>query len=635
MHNERNESVKADGAPHQSGAAGGAAGGPDPLGALNQLESHFGAIKKMHAEVAEREARLTEQLAELAQRREELDRQVATVNQDREALANERDSLRRAQEDIVEKLRVIDDARRDLDARAGQLSQEREQAQRDRAAAVQLSQELEEREQRVQADLLQIEAREQTMAAQARKLEAEQTAREAVVREKEIAVAQREKFAGKDADQLRKEVAELKTRLAAGGDQAESARQRTQQLADELEQLRSDSESRLGDVQSRLAEATAAIASRDAQIAHLGGELESVRAALARAESEREQARKNPGHSTPDLSKYETAIKLLNERLKKAEAEKKSLAEQLGKALDAVEERGNGVSGDEMSARARVRRERLRRYKGLLQGQTRKIAQAQAALAKRQAEAEQVLAQRSRIVAALASLQRREAEVAKQKSKSATASLMFYAVAGLAVLLALSWGIAYQVAPATFAARSTIKGDGQGRLPSAGELVAWQQYVQSLAQDPQIIEQTAERLDRRGIKELASGGTLRAELGSALYSDISAPGTVLFEIRGENASRTEIVLDTLISTIVSAANSTRSQRPDGISADVAVPASIGGGPVADQRLVYTGSIFGASAVLFLGMGTFVGRRLGRLKESANAVDTLDDSFTDENDAPDA
>lgn len=641
MPSETNESVKASGG---GGAAPSDILSADPLGALNQLESHFGAIKRMHAEVAEREAKLGEQLAELAAQRQKLEAELATVSSDRQTVASEREELQRAQDDILQKLQSIDDARRELEAKARQVAAEREQAQLDRAAANQLIQELEERESHVQSTLMQVEAREQTLAAQARRQEADQSAREAVVREKEIAVAQKERAAGKDAEQLRREVESLKQKLASGGDTATAAREQVAALEAQLEQLKSESETRLADVQTRLAASTAALASRDAEIAHLKSELETIQKRVAAAEAKLAEHAKAPpapaapaqaAAPAPDLSKYETAIKLLTERLKKAEGEKNALAKQLDSTLEEMETdratSASSISKDEYTARVQSRRARLRRYKGLLQAQARKLMQAQSALAKRQSEAEQVLAQRSRIVAAMTTLQRREAEVAKQKSRSATAAMMFYATAGLAVLLALSWGAAYKLAPATYAARAVLHGDGQGRAPSDPEFVAWQQYVQSLVDDPQMIEQAAERLDRRGIAELASGGTLRQELKSTLYTDISTPKAITLEIRGDNAARTEIVLDTLVSTLVSTANGTRSQRPDGIAVAVSQPAATTDAPIKDQRLMYTGGIFATSATLFLGVGTLVGRRLGRLKRSANEDEMLDDAFGDSDD----
>ncbi len=638
MHKDTNDSVKQAGPAKLPSTPIYLPDGTGPLGAMNELESHFGAIKRMHAEVAEREAILGEQLVEMGNRRRELEQELAAVKADRAAVASEKEELQSAQADILSKLGRIDAAKRELESKTQQAAAEREQIERDHAAAKQLAEELEDRESRVQSGLLQIEAREQTIAAQARKLEAEQSAREAVVREKEIAVSQREKTAGKDAEQLRREIESLKQRLAADGDDAAGARSRAEALQQQLDSERAASESHLADVQTRLAEATAALAARDAQISNLRSELERVQDRLKEAEATLTQQAKASASAapTPDFSKYETAIKLLTERLKKADADKQSLTQQLEHALDAAESRNavtaSSATATEYSARVQLRRARLKRYKGLLQAQARKLMHAQSALAKRQTEAEQVVSQRSRIVAAMTALQRREAEVNKQKSGSATAAMMFYAVAGLAVLLALSWAAAYKIAPATYAARAVLSGDGQGRVPSDPECIAWQQYVQSLVNDPQIIEQTAERLDRRGIGELASGGTLRAELASNLYSDISTPKSITFEIRGDNATRTEIVLDTLVGTIVGSANATRTQRPDGITAEVTQPASIGDGPINDQRLMYTGGIFAGSATLFLSCGLVIGRRLNRLKQSARSDDLIDDALSGSDEA---
>ena len=85
----------------------------------------------------------------------------------------------------------------------------------------------------------------------------------------------------------------------------------------------------------------------------------------------------------------------------------------------------------------------------------------------------------------------------------------------------------------------------------------------------QLVEAAAERLEQRGIAELSNPGALRQELRRSLLIESATPDSISVSMKGSRPESTMVVLDTLVTAMVSTANAGRAQRPDGIAAEVA------------------------------------------------------------------
>jgi hypothetical protein len=272
-----------------------------------------------------------------------------------------------------------------------------------------------------------------------------------------------------------------------------------------------------------------------------------------------------------------------------------------------------------------VRRARLSNYKGLLQAQARKIVQAQAGLAKRHAECDQLMAQRGKLSLAAAELQRREQAVARAKARSSAAAIVFYCAVSLAVLSGLSWAIAKQVAPATYTARTVIEADARGRAVTEEQLAQWQQYHESMLKDPQLMEVAAERLQRRGITSVGTAPALRQTITQDLFAQSAGPGSLTIELKGAGAQKTSDILETFVTTLVSTSNASRGQRTDGIATAITKPAASDAEPLSNSRLEYTLGILGGGAVVFGASGLMICSRLQKAKirmESAGALEEV-------------
>ncbi|MCA9304542.1 MAG: hypothetical protein KC996_10510, partial [Phycisphaerales bacterium] len=217
---------------------------------------------------------------------------------------------------------------------------------------------------------------------------------------------------------------------------------------------------------------------------------------------------------------------------------------------------------------------------------------------------------------------------AKQKKLIAAQSRLrtVWTLAGaLLVLLSLggvSWVIAGQVRPGTYAANVVIVPASNRKL-TTGELRAWQEFHEDLLMDPQFMEIACERLKRRGITTLATPGMLLEYLETNLSFQSPAPGRLEVEIRGDGPTRTERILDTYAVTLAGEANRARVSRSDGAGTQLESPAKAQRLPLDNQRLATSGVIFAASGGLFLFFGTFGYARLVRVKNEFEKRGELD------------
>jgi hypothetical protein len=452
-------------------------------------------------------------------------------------------------------------------------------------------------------------------------------ARTAAERARDAALAE-VKAAQERAEAAEKHAAELEKRTARASQDHDSARkmgaeaeQRVKAALQQAEQLRREvaesqkaAEAEAAGTKKKLAAAAAELSARDAQCAHLKGQVEKLEGRVKELQATTvptTEARKLDG----SMQELAAKLKQSEERRAALEAELDQSRKAYAQAQAAAVAASGGQGADRPTQKVELRRQRLHRYKELLQTQARKIVAAQKSLQQRQDECEQILAQRANLEEAARELASRGTG-AKAAGRAAVI-VVACCVVIFGVLGWLSWFAAGKMAPPTWVARAVVKTDSKGKAPSRESVEAWTAYHQSILQDPQLMEVAAERLDRRGLAEFGKAPLLRARLKTSLSGQSSVPGTMTIDLRGQGARKTADVLDTYVSALLSVVNANKAQRPDGLGTLLDKPAAIAGEPLEDQRPTYAAGILGMASVVVFALGGLVFfKLLGRRREQA-------------------
>lgn len=472
----------------------------------------------------------------------------------------------------------------------------REQCAAERAAAEELKRELEAGRDELNTRQSEIEQAGEKLRALRQELEAGRA---------EV-VAARQELARESArvESLRQDVDAKGTARSQEADARSSASQaRVAELGERIAALEQKLEDEARAFSGKLAEAAAAKASLEGRIASLQTELEEAHA--GRGESDGQQ---------------QATLQTLRDQIALVEQARDELEDRLAASA--------GVAADAMSWNAR-RKERLRLYKGLLQSQARKIVTAKDALAKRQAECEQMLAQRSKLQAAMEAVRSAEKKIASRTARTGAAATVFFAVGSIALIAVLSWAITNQTVPATYIASAVLAPDGRGLSLDSGDVQAWQKYHEGLTRDPGMMEEAAGRFRQRGIVSLGSAPELRSRLSEDLTAQSRQDGSIVLELKGKGAEKTARELDTFVTALASVANASRAGRADGAATEITQPAAAGAEPVEDPRLVYAGGFAGGGVLAAALLGLVVWGRMARSKKSyeeeqslANALEEL-------------
>ena len=508
--------------------------------------------------------------------------EIAKLTQERETLA-----ARFAQE--MSELKS-ETARAQADA--ARAHERASQMERDAKAATELLAESERKvpEASERALKAEREARELEQSLASLRAEMEKTVAEAASRVSVESVREREREIERLKESLNKALSKSGD---AGAAMAQTLAARDREIAELRQQI---SESRSG------ANADpAAIEERDRTIAQLRDELEHARAVVP-----------TDAAAGEELLKREQAIVLLKERLEQVMAERSELAERVDRQAAGGSETGE-VSGEPTDADLR-RRDRLRKYKSLLQGQARKILSAQNALQRRHTECETVLTHRAKLAAMAQELARVEKKVTGAKARTGTGAALLYMVATLSVLAIMSWEVSKRVWPGTYIARATLDADTGRRTPSADDLAAWQRDHEALVKDPRLLEVVAERMGRRGITSLSTAVDLKSRLDRDLYVQSSRPGQLTIELRGEGSERTALALDTFVTAMKSVTDQMRDERSNDIGLTIAQAAASGAEPLLDKRIEKAASVFGGAALAVGLAGLVIWSRLVRAKK---------------------
>ncbi len=445
-----------------------------------------------------------------------------------------------------------------------------------------------------------------------------------------------------DLDRLRAEIEALRSsaadqeqRVEALQREVEASREREAQLIADLE--RTASEQTLGREERDASERSIAETARRAQAAE-------ERAAAAEAEAERHRAA-----ATEHEARLRDAVDRLAEmsRLVRKQAAKLERAEAIAADIDRLRRQADeleaklraaeaertrlreallnapAVEGTTSGPRPSERLARLRNYRAALRRQRERLERANQTLADRIDRCEQVLAQRRDLVEARVSIEAVGKRVNAAKARTNTAAAGFFLVGLVAVLGLLSWVIAGQFVHPVYAARAVISAQQRATNPNPAELEGWHTFHVELLTDPRLLDRVAERMERRGIADLAHPARLAAALETNLIWNSTAPGRLELELRGPGAERTLRALDTYVSTLVAEANTSRSRRADAAVTVVESQPRLGGQPIEDRRPLYAAAGLGVSSLLAVGFWSVIWRRLARAQSVFEQADRLD------------
>ncbi|MEZ6242163.1 MAG: hypothetical protein R3B57_03890 [Phycisphaerales bacterium] len=619
--------------------------GEEIIDVISGVQSQLEALRKAHAE-------RQKALAALAAQRQQIEEGQRALERRRQEIESARGEL----DTGSERLKALE---RELLARTGQLDEREARieqaashvAQYEKSLATRTQQLEEEAQQaaRLRAELeevrkVSVERRDQVEALEKRIAELEKGdpgADERLARStaKIEALSTRVQDAEGGLAARDKRIAELQAALR----EASQASPESEKEKTELRRLRAhiveidrkakQSEERAAALQSELEARAKALAEARAAMAEAGKTaqaLEAANKALKERKGEIEELRQKLEQTEAEAA----------ENLKKGKGVKlEAIRQENEQLLERVHELEQGGGGDEAlqreveSLRAELertrhaeaersgipvetalRRRRLKRQKALLREQTLKLRRASEAIRERHEQCERVLAKRAQLAEAHQAIAEKQAQLANVKAKSGALWLTLGLVTMTAMLAGLSWLISGQVAPGEYAARAVIVADGGSRELTPEQLGSWQVYHEDLTHDPRLLENVADRLERRGFRDLKDLPALGRLITDQLDTQSPSPGRLEFELRDKGAGRVQRVLDTYVVALASVANQNRARRADGATTRIDVASEVIPDPLDNTRVMTAGGIFGGSMFMTLVVGVGAWRRMARAKE---------------------
>ncbi len=389
----------------------------------------------------------------------------------------------------------------------------------------------------------------------------------------------------------------------------------------ELERLRRELEAtqaHLTEEQSRVASESICVGADRDELDERARELDRRAAALAMAErdlAERTAASSggNPANAARATIEVFEEYEALWRLERRASSELAAMCDSLGKeavrhdaARQSAEEELHALRGAIQSLHARDRegasrsKERIRRRLG----QIRKVLAGHRETMRLK---EQDLRTRA---AELEARSKRGHRRAANGAILARVSVFVTAMAAtLSIVGVLSWLAAEAVAPATYAATSTIEAQAPGRAMTPGERTTWQSLHEGLLGDPRFHDALAARFARQGYVDLKSPGAVANLVTTRLTHESGATGELTLRLQGEGADATVHALRIITNGIVDYVNSGTLQRADGGTTVISSRPASDGQPVNSQRTLYTLGMSTAGSIACLVLGLISWQRM--------------------------
>ncbi|MEX2219202.1 MAG: hypothetical protein WD749_10645 [Phycisphaerales bacterium] len=621
----------AEAAPHSPPAPDAGAPAHDELqGVIADVERQLGMLRTYKTQHEEARIRWQQVERDLAQRQADLERRATELGGQREQLERDGAAAQQRDAELATRATALGERESRLTEQAAAVSRLREEAREHEAAVAQRERALAELVATFEArqkDAGNLRARvaglEQDLASVRAELDRSGEAQGELIRslserEKKLQdYRQRRREAAAEAERRGAALAEAEKRFADLGAQVAERDGRLRDLAAKhgaaTAKLREVSQGlrEQSELVGRARQMEDELAARDARIA----ELEAILA---------EGGSGGPAEAVPDpalLAERETLrlrAESLEEQLLSTQSELQNAQGRLRSLQQRLSESRSGGAlspgaiPEEVGEAIVTRWRRLRLMRSLLREQADQVRQAGQAVRAKYEQADVMTREREALARERVSFAQQRTRAAVSAPRTPRARPAALVALAMAVLAGLSWALAGQVAPAVYAARATISVDPQA-TPSAGQLAEWQSYHEGLLRDPALTDLAAERLGRRGIVSLASPGALMKRMETDLSAESAGAGQITLELRGRGAAETVRTLDTYITALASQSNADRERRADGLGAVISQPPAVGSDAIEDPRLVYAGVIFALVATLSIAGGGLVWRRLASAK----------------------
>ncbi|MEO1007453.1 MAG: hypothetical protein AAFX79_02710 [Planctomycetota bacterium] len=577
----------------------------DIRGVVRDIERRLQRLREAH------ESRPDER-AQLEHRASQLDEQQAVLLDRARAIDEAESEYKRRVRELDDRERQlresIEAARREREDEQAKITGQLDQPAHEREAIERQVAELEQRE--AEARRMLTDAEEDRRAISATAVELDQRQQDLDAQAAELARRARE-----NAAQLRA----VEERAGTLDEQDRRLAALARQLAERQEQIAGASDD-LKQQQQWLAENTRQADLLRARVAALEAELEQSREAQEQPAAE-PAFDAHPVEPAPidaaaeeRLAEYEAELEQANTKLRHAA----EIIAQLRTELD---------QGASAPASAPIADEHLARRRQRLASVRRALRRNRDALAQERQAAEDTKA-------AAGGAAPRQGKAPASASRLRVFGLVFATVAfGVGLLGGLSWLAAGHFATPTYNATVVISHDARGREVTSEDLAGWQAFHEDLLSDPRFMEFAAERMQRRGILQLASAIDLRSFLETSVSAQSGRDGELMLEVRDVGSGRAVRVADTLAIALIGQANAARDRRPDGLPSVVTREARADAEPVHDERPVYAGGILGGGTLACALLAGVLSRRLARVREEVDNEgrtalhETGDDQFS--------
>lgn len=463
--------------------------------------------------------------------------------------------------------------------------------------------------------------------------------------------------------ELARELRERDRSLADQHTQTDEARAGQQTLAAQLSQAQDDVRSLNAQVQEARAlqqsltqQAEEARAEHQALTAHLAearATIESHEARAAELLSRVVNAERAAEETAATLAKADATIQALQDRLRAELGDAKAARADLDGAQTRIKELEADVARltsscaglestiAEMkeqfarSNRARPadatdrRRQRLARVRLALRERNTRLKKGGEALAKRFEQVEQVLKQRAELAQVRERVIAADRAIQRAAATSRASTTVFAVLASIALLGALSWAVARQIAPATYASECTLQADGRGRDLTDAELEEWLRFHNETLADPRFHEEAAARFARQGSTSLAAASALSKFVASNVSTDSVSPGQLTIRLRAQGKENARRTLETLAAALAAYANAAEARRIDGGATLIPAPARAEDSPLDNTQTYYALGLLGASMLACAILGAAIWKKLASGKsafeQDAQLASVLDEA----------
>ncbi|MCH9057849.1 MAG: hypothetical protein IIB55_04385 [Planctomycetes bacterium] len=543
----------------------------DAVNILADMEARLHGLRELHENQCRKEAELTqrEQAAnELNQRLRLAQQQFET---DRAQFESQHNDLVRQHADLQRHCESLAHEQTQTQARAEQLSAELESARRqaneagtrehDLAVCTQHAAQLE--------DSLQ---KQRTRSQEAEALAAER---------------------GEELLRVHENISEL-------SNHAESSRNAIAVAENESAGLREQ----IASLQERVGE-------RERELAQTQSQFETVRDRADRSvdlESQRDQALNELGqlkaHLQTKLTEAARRTDQLTRELEAADARSEEALHETSKREQ--------LDADAMEHCHR-RRKRLALIRTEMKLRKQKVSQAVEKLRERNVECQRILAQRRDVDRGRAEVRKKRREAERLITRYKGGKYLMYIMVAVVLLAGLSWGVASHFVSATYLASATIQAQNKDRDLEIYELNEWQDYHEELLADQQFHIMAAERFRRRGLENFGEASAVGDLIRTSTHHRSTQAGELTIELSGKGAQRTELVLNTLVTSIRSYSEAAKAQRTDGATTIISSDAAVGDAPLTNTTPIYAAGLFLAAFMLTLGIAAPTWKNLSKSK----------------------